>query len=260
MSFKPFDLTGKTALITGGNSGIGLGMAEALATAGASVCIWGSNAEKNAVAQAKLEHIGGKVLTLRCDIADKTAVDDCFSQALDHFGRIDACFANAGVSARPPSFLEISPEEWRRVVSINLDGAFYTMQAAAKHMVERAKNGDVGGRLVVTSSLASISGAARNEHYAATKGGVVSMTKALAVEFARYGVTANAILPGWIETAMTESSFQWQKFHDAVMPRIPMRRWGQPEDFAGLAIYLASDASAYHTGDSFLIDGGYFLF
>jgi NAD(P)-dependent dehydrogenase (short-subunit alcohol dehydrogenase family) len=145
-------------------------------------------------------------------------------------------------------------------MGINLDGAFYTLQAAAVHMVERASNGDAGGRLVVTSSLASISGAARNEHYAATKGAVVSMIKALAVELARHGITANAILPGWIATAMTETIFAAGKFHDAVLPRVPLRRWGEPADFGGIAVYLSSDASAYHTGDSFLIDGGYFLF
>ena len=134
-----------------------------------------------------------------------------------------------------------------------MDGVFYTYRAASRHMIER---GD-GGRLVVTASLAALSGAARNQHYAATKGAVVSMTYALSVEMARYGITANAILPGWIETAMTERAFNWEKFANNVMPRIPMRRWGEGSDFGGLAIYLMSNASAYHTGDTLLIDGGY---
>lgn len=260
MAYQAFDLSGKVVLISGGNGGIGLGMAEAVAAAGADVCIWGTSEEKNKTALEKLRASAVKTKALQCNVADKNAVDKAFAATLDHFGRVDACFANAGVSARPKSFFAIDPEEWRRIMSINLDGAFYTLQAAAKHMVERAEAGDAGGRLVVTSSLASISGAARNEHYAASKGGVVSMIRALAVEMARYGITANAILPGWIETAMTETSFQWDKFHDAVMPRIPFRRWGQPEDFGGVAVYLASNASGYHTGDTFLIDGGYFLF
>ena len=127
-------------------------------------------------------------------------------------------------------------------------------------MKSRAEAGDPGGRLVVTSSLASISGAARNEHYAATKGGVTAMIKALSVELARHGVTANAILPGWIETDMTAKVMANEKFAANVMPRIPARRWGRPEDFGGIAVYLMSDASAYHTGDEILIDGGYFLF
>ena len=127
-------------------------------------------------------------------------------------------------------------------------------------MVERAEAGDPGGRLVGTASLAALSGAARNEHYAATKGALVSMLRAMAVEFARWGITANAVLPGWIETEMTAPSFNWDRFRDAVLPRIPAKRWGTPADFGGIAVYLMSDASAYHTADSLLIDGGYWVF
>ncbi len=235
-------------------------MAQAVADAGAEVCIWGTNADKNAAAMAQLREAGTKVHALRCDVADAAQVEDSFAATLAHFGRVDACFANAGVSARRKSFFDISPEEWRRVMSVNLDGTFHTFQAAARHMVARAGNGDAGGRLIATSSLAVLSGAARNEHYAATKGGVIAMVRALAVELARYRITANAILPGWIETDMTSDAMNRDKFVDAVLPRIPARRWGRPADFGGIAVYLASDASAYHSGDSFLIDGGYFLF
>lgn len=260
MAQSPFDLSGKVALITGGNGGIGLGFADALAQAGADVCIWGTNVDKNAAALDRLKAHGGKAVAFQCDVGDSSAVDETFAKTLDVMGRVDSCFANAGVSARNPSFLSITDEEWDRVMKINLDGAFYTLRAAVRHMVERAEAGDPGGRLVGTASLAAISGAARNEHYAATKGALISMIRALAVEYAKQGITANAILPGWIETAMTENLVQWQKFADAVLPRIPMRRWGQPDDFGGMAVYLASDASRYHTGDTMLIDGGYFLF
>ncbi|WP_334128662.1 SDR family NAD(P)-dependent oxidoreductase [Sneathiella sp.] len=260
MAYKPFDLTGKVALITGGNGGIGLGMAEAIAQSGGDVCIWGTNAEKNKAAVETLKAHGTRVSSLTCNVADEKEVKDCFAETLSQFGRVDGCFANAGVTSGKKSFLDIDDKEWQRVLSINLDGVFYTLQAATRHMVERAEKGDPGGRLVATASLAAISGAARNEHYAATKGGVISMIRALAVEFARHGITANALLPGWIETAMTENAFGWQKFADNVMPRIPARRWGKPEDFGGMAVYLMSDASAYHTGDTMLIDGGYFLF
>lgn len=258
MAYQPFDLSGKVALVTGGNSGIGLGMAEAMAAAGADVCIWGSNGEKNEAAERQLARHGTKVAALRCDVADEEAVERAFADTLARFGRVDGCFANAGVSGRANvgSFVEMTTEEWRRVVSVNLDGAFFTFRAACRHMMGR---GD-GGRLVGTASLAAISGQARGEHYAATKGGMIAMIYALAVEMARYKVTANVILPGWIETAMTERAFAWEKFAKAVMPRIPARRWGERDDFGGIAVYLMSDASAYHSGDTFVIDGGYHRF
>jgi NAD(P)-dependent dehydrogenase (short-subunit alcohol dehydrogenase family) len=258
MTYKPFDLTGKTALITGGNSGIGLGMAEALAQSGAAVCIWGTNADKNAAALAKLKAHGGKVLALQCDVGDEQEVEARFTETVGALGPIHACFANAGVSGRAEvkSFTEMSAAEWKRVTRVNLDGAFYTLRAAARHMAQHGQ----GGALVGTASLAAISGQPRGEHYAATKGGLISMIRALAVEFARYRIRANAILPGWIETAMTDKALNWDKFRDKVLPRVPMRRWGQPADFGAIAVYLVSDASSYHTGDTFLIDGGYSLF
>ncbi len=260
MAFDPFDLSGKVAVITGGNGGIGLGMAEAVARAGAEVSIWGTNADKNAAALSRLEALGTRVSALRCDVADEAEVARCFEETLAYHGRVDGCFANAGIGGRNTRFDEMSTEEWRRIIAVNLDGVFYTFKHAAGHMRERAEAGDPGGRLIGTSSLAAISGQARGEHYAATKGGLVAMIKALAVEYARFGVTAHTILPGWIETAMTESTFDNPKFVDNVMKRIPMRRWGNPGDFAGIAVYIMSDASAYHTAETFLIDGGYFAF
>jgi len=255
-----FDLTGKVVLITGGNSGIGLGMADGLAEAGAEVAIWGTNTVKNEQALRHLERHGQRISTHRCDVADGGAVSEAFAATLDAHGRVDGCFANAGIGGRGYAFDEMPFEEWRRVISVNLDGVYHTFRHAAAHMRERAAQGDAGGRLVGTASLAAVSGQARGEHYAATKGGLVSMIKALAVEYARFGVTAHTILPGWIETAMTEGALQNAKFVDNVMKRIPMRRWGQPVDFAGIAIYIMSDASAYHTADTFLIDGGYYTF
>ena len=258
MTYPAFDLTGKVALITGGNSGIGLGMAEALAQAGAAVAIWGTNEEKNRGALERITKLGGRATALRCDVADEAAVERAFADTLATHGRVDSCFVNAGVAGRRGlnSFLEMTTEEWRRVMSVNLDGAFFTLRTAARHMVER---GD-GGALVVTSSLAALSGQARGEHYAATKGALISMMKAIAVELARHGVRANAIVPGWIDTPMTEKTLRWDRFVEKVQPRVPMRRWGVPEDFGGLAVYLASDASRYHTGDTFVIDGGYAIF
>jgi NAD(P)-dependent dehydrogenase (short-subunit alcohol dehydrogenase family) len=258
MAYQPFDLTGKVALVTGGNSGIGLGMARALAEAGADVAIWGTNATKNAAAREALAATGRRILALECDVGDESAVEAAFAHTLAELGRVDACFANAGIGGggRQTPFTEYSTEVWRRVMRVNLDGAMFTFRAAARHMVERGG----GGALVGTASLAAISGPARNEHYAASKGGMISMIRALAVELARNGVRANAILPGWIETDMTANAIANPKFTGNVMPRIPMRRWGTGADFGGIAVYLASDASAYHTGDTFLIDGGYAIY
>ena len=257
MAYQPFDLTGKVALVTGGNRGIGLGIARAAAAAGADIAIWGTNAEKNAQAQAELEQIGRRVLALQCDVGDEAAVDAAFAETLRVLGRVDGCFANAGIGGGgAASFMEMSSELWHRVLRVNLDGAFYTFRAAARHMVERG--GD--GVLVGTASLAAIEGSPRSEHYAATKGGLISMVRSLAVEFARYNVRAHAILPGWIETDMTQRLTSNETFRGKVMPRIPMRRWGQGDDFGGIAVYLMSSAARYHTGDTFVIDGGYSLF
>ena len=258
MAYKGFDLTGKVALVTGGNSGIGLGMAEALAQAGAAVCIWGTNEEKNATALAKLKGHGGNAMALRCDVSDEAAVDRSLAETVKAMGRVDAFFANAGVSGRggAKGFAEMSTEEWRRVMSVNLDGAFFSLRAAAKHMIERGG----GGSLVSTASLAAVMGAARGEHYSATKGALMAMTRSMAVELARHQIRANTIVPGWIDTPMTEKAVHGEAFMQKVLPRVPMRRWGVGTDFGGIAVYLASDASRYHTGDAFIIDGGYLIF
>jgi NAD(P)-dependent dehydrogenase (short-subunit alcohol dehydrogenase family) len=255
--YSPFDLTGQVAVVTGGNSGIGLGMARALAQAGADVAIWGTSPDKNAQAKAELDATGRRILALLCDVGDEAEVEQAFAATLDELGRVDGCFANAGVSGRGvASFLEMSSAEWHRVTRVNLDGAFFTFRTAARHMVQRGG----GGVLVGTASLAAVEAAPRGEHYAATKGGMISMVRALAVEFARHGIRAHTILPGWIETGMTERTIANQTFSAKVMPRIPMRRWGTGDDFGGIAVYLMSSAARYHTGDTFVIDGGYALF
>jgi NAD(P)-dependent dehydrogenase (short-subunit alcohol dehydrogenase family) len=256
-----FDLTGRVAVVTGGNGGIGLGIAHALASAGCNVSIWGRNAEKNKAAAASIAGGPGKVETRICDVTSPASVKEAMQATLDHFGRVDGCFANAGIGGggRKP-FIERTEEEWRTMFSTNLDGVFHAFQAAAKHMTERAEAGDAFGRLVATSSLASLFGTARNEHYAATKAAINALCRALAVELARHGITANAILPGWIKSEMTEGIMANEKFVANVMPRIPVRRFGKPSDFGGIAVYLMSKASSYHTADCFVIDGGYTAF
>ncbi len=254
--YKPFDLTGRTAVITGGNGGIGLGMARALLDSGAHVTIWGSNPGKTAAARDQLAAGGGKVEAIVCDVGDEAAVDRAFAESIARMGRVDACFANAGVSGKGTTVLEMTADEFRRVLRINLDGVFFTFRAAARHMVERGG----GGSLVATASTAAVEGAARNSHYGASKGAVTAYCRALAVELARYKIRVNSILPGWIATDMTERSFNNERFRDNVMPRIPARRWGHIDDFGGAAVWLMSDASSYYTGEQLMIDGGYTKF
>jgi NAD(P)-dependent dehydrogenase (short-subunit alcohol dehydrogenase family) len=260
MAYAPFNLQGKVALVTGGNSGIGLGMAEALAQSGADVVIWGSNPDKNLAAEGKLNTYGVRVLAQQVNVADEQAVIGAMQEAVAAMGRVDFVAANAGMGRGAPSFDEMTTETWKQVMAVNLDGVFWTFREACKHMKERAKAGDSGGSLVVTSSVSAVHGAPRNQAYAATKGAVIPMIRGIAVEYARYGVRANAILPGWIATDMTAGAQHNETFNAKAIGRVPMRRWGEPEDFGGIAVYLASDASKFHTADTFVIDGGYTVF
>jgi NAD(P)-dependent dehydrogenase (short-subunit alcohol dehydrogenase family) len=257
--YTPFDMTGCGIVVTGGNGGIGLGMARALLAAGAGVAIWGSNTEKTERAKAQLDASCGdpaRVHAFVGDIGDEAQVEAAFAASVAALGRVDACFANAGVLSEGVPLLDMTLEEFRRVQRINVEGVFLTLRAAARHMAAHGQ----GGSLVVTSSTAAIDGAARNSHYGASKGAVSSFVRALAVELARHRIRVNAIVPGWIATDMTEHSVRNPKFADAVLPRIPARRWGTIEDFGGIAVYLASDASSYTTGEQFVIDGGYTKF
>jgi NAD(P)-dependent dehydrogenase (short-subunit alcohol dehydrogenase family) len=261
MAYAPFDLTGKVSVITGGNGGIGLGMAEALAQAGASVSIWGTNEGKNAAALERLRSHGTEVEARIVDVSDEAAVNSAMAAVNEKFGRIDQAIANAGIGLGVDSFLNLTADQMHKLFSVNIDGVFFTLREAARYMVERTKTGDAGGSLVGVASLAAIEGAKANQHYAASKGAVVSTMKSCAVEFGRYGITANSILPGWIATDMTSGAQGAEVFTKKVISRVPVgRRWGEPEEFGGVAVYLASSASTYHTGDSFVIDGGYSVF
>ena len=255
-----FDLSEKVSLITGGNGGIGLGMAEGLAECGSNIAIWGRNKVKNQEATDLLIKYGKKVLSYEVDVSKENEVIDGVKKVLSDFGRIDCVFANAGINVFGGSFEEMNTEAYRKVLAVNLDGVFFTLRETIKHMVERSKNGDAGGSVVGVASLAGIEGAAKTQPYSSSKGGVISMIKGIAVEHARYGIRANTILPGWIATEMTSINQSNHKFTDKVISRVPMRRWGEPKDFSGIAAYLASDASAYHSGDMFIIDGAYAIF
>jgi NAD(P)-dependent dehydrogenase (short-subunit alcohol dehydrogenase family) len=250
-------LGGHVALVTGGNGGIGLGLAHGLAAAGADVAIWGTKPEKTEQAAAELRDAHGvRVHAETCDVTDEASVATAFAATVSALGRVDSCFANAGAAGGGVPFQDIELAEWRRVVAGNLDGTFLTFREAARHMIER---GD-GGSLVATSSLTAIEAAPRGEHYAAAKAGVIALVRSLAVELARHGIRANALMPGWIETDMTRPMLSHEGTQSRILPRVPLRRWGAPADLAAAAVYLASPGAAYHTGDVLTIDGGYRLF
>lgn len=260
MQVPNFSLTGKTVLVTGGNGGIGLGFARGLVAHGANVVIWGTNADKNAVATAELTTIsdevkGGAVVSRVCDVGEQDQVIAGFAAAGEQFGRIDAVFVNAGIAGRGIPYHEMPAAEWRRVMRVNLDGAFFTSQEACRHMM---RNG--GGSIVFTTSGSALYGAARSQHYGGSKAALMSMSKAIAVEYARYGIRSNCVLPGWIESDMTHNQLESDAFGSKVLPRVPFRRWGDANDFSGVAVYLASDLASYHTGDCITIDGGYHSF
>jgi len=250
-----FDLKGHVALVTGGNGGIGLGMARGLARAGASIAVWGRNADKNAAAEADLAAIGVPTQSFAVDVTDEEQVAATMQATLARFGRVDSCFANAGVG-KAVAFTEMSIADWNSVVDINLLGAFLTFREAARHMMARGG----GGKLIGIASIGSIHGMPRQAQYSASKAGLCALVRSLAVEMARHGIQANTILPGWIETDMTETARAWDKLRETVVQRTPARRWGRPEDFEGIAVYLASKASDFHTGDTLRVDGGYAIF
>jgi NAD(P)-dependent dehydrogenase (short-subunit alcohol dehydrogenase family) len=251
-----FDLTGKVAVVTGGNAGIGLGIAHALAQAGADVAVWGRRQDANERAVAELERSGRRAFAVACDVADEHAVDAAMDATLSALGRLDACFAAAGVVASDHASTDLPSDEWRRVLAIDLDGVMHTLRAAARALVA----GGTGGSLVAVSSVAALFGHARHLPYGAAKTAIPGITRALAVELARHGIRANALLPGWIDTDMIADMTGSERVSAAVLPRIPLRRWGTPEDLGGIAVYLASDASRYHTGDTIRIDGGYAIY
>ncbi|MDB5470558.1 MAG: family oxidoreductase [Caulobacter sp.] len=255
-----FDLTGKVALIAGGTRGIGFGMAQALARSGADVVVWGTDAARAAEAAKALQAFGVRALGQGVDVADEQAVDTAMLAAADTMGRIDMVVANAAAPRGTAPFAEFPTDLYRRTLAVGLDGAFYTLRAACRHMVQRAKAGDPGGSVVGVSSLVALTGGAGNEAYGACKAAMLAMTRSIASEYARYGIRGNAIIPGWIDTERTAALRANPSVEEKVTPRIPMRRWGRPDDFGGIAVYLASDLSAYHTGDMFIIDGGYAVF
>ena len=250
-----FGLRGKVALITGANTGLGLGYAEAIAAHGGDVVIWGRREAKNAEAARILERYGGRVLAQTVDVSDEQRVIDAMGEALATMGRLDCVIVNAGISGSRGPFTAMTTEDYHSVIAVGQHGAFYTLREAVRHMVARAEAGDPGGSLIVTGSLTMIMGRPYREHYAAAKGAVLAMTRAIAVEFARYGIRANVVAPGRIETELGSSTPSIES-REQMAAEVPMKRFGTAAELGGIIVYLMSDAASYHTGDLIVVDGG----
>jgi 2-dehydro-3-deoxy-D-gluconate 5-dehydrogenase len=252
MKTDPFDLTGKVAIVTGGNGGIGLGMARGLAEAGAAIAVVGRNETKSAAAAASLKARGAKAIPVTADVTDQAAVADMLARTLRELGRIDILVNNAGINIRKsPDTLD--PAEWDTVIRTNLTSAFLCSQAVHPAMKQAG-----GGKIINIGSMMSIFGASFAPAYAASKGGIVQFTRSCAVAWAADNIQANAILPGWIDTDLTRRAReQIEGLHDKVLARTPAARWGAIDDFAGIAVFLASPASDFVTGTAIPIDGGF---
>jgi len=248
-----FDLTGKVAIVTGGNGGIGLGMAQGLAQAGAKIAVVGRNAEKSAGAARQLaEEAEVETLVVTADLAHADQVERVAAEVLDRFGRIDILFNNAGINIRKPPH-ELSLEDWQTVLDVNLTSAFLLSKAVYPAM-KRAG----GGKIINIGSMTSIFGSSFAPAYATSKGGIVQLTKSMALAWAPDRIQVNAILPGWFDTELTEKARQEiPGLHERVLARIAHGRWAKPADMAGTAVWLASPASDYVTGIVVPVDGGY---
>src|SRR6202453_2630133 len=248
-----FDLTGKVAIVTGGNGGIGLGIAQGLAQAGAKIAILGRNTEKSQMAAQWLQaQVGAEALVVTGDVGKAEDVDRSIAEITKHFGRIDILFNNAGMNIRTQPE-EVSLAEWQEVINTNLTSAFLMSKAVYPLM----KKGG-GGKIVNIGSMTSIFGSPFASAYAATKGGIVQLTKSLALAWAKDNIQVNSILPGWFDTELTEKAReQIPGLHERVLGRIPVGRWAKPADMAGTAIWLSSQASDYVTGIAIAVDGGY---
>jgi 2-dehydro-3-deoxy-D-gluconate 5-dehydrogenase len=247
-----FDLRGKVAIVTGGNGGIGLGIAQGLADAGADIAVVGRNEDKSNAAVANLKARGVRAMAVAADVTDKTAVADMIARVSRDLGRIDVLVNNAGINIRkPPHALEL--DEWSSVIDTNLTSAFLCSKSV--HPILKAEG---GGKIINIGSMMSIFGAGFAPAYAASKGGIVQFTRACACAWAADNIQANAILPGWIDTDLTRRARkEIDGLHEKVLARTPAARWGAIDDFAGIAVFLSSPASDFVTGTAIPVDGGF---
>jgi len=249
---KQFDLSGKVAVVTGGNGGIGLGMARGMARAGATIVVAGRQEAKNDAAVKELTALGATAVAIRTDVRSDTSCRSLMRDAVDRYGRLDILVNNAGTNIRKQP-QDYTMDEWQLVLETNLTSAFVCSQAAYPHMVRAG-----GGKIINIGSMMSIFGASFTAPYAASKGGIVQMSRAMACAWAKDNIQVNSVLPGWIDTDLTRRARQdVAGLHDRVLARTPAGRWGVPDDFGGIAVFLASAASDFLTGTAIPVDGGY---
>jgi 2-deoxy-D-gluconate 3-dehydrogenase len=249
---QPFDLSGRVAIVTGGNSGIGLGMSRGLAEAGASVVVAARRADRNQQAVAELTGLGAQAMAVEVDVRSETSIKDLMRQTIKRFGRLDILINNAGTNIRRQP-QDMTLDEWNTVLETNLTSAFLCSRDAYPHLKAAG-----GGKIVNIGSMMSIFGTPFAPAYAASKGGIVQLTKSLATAWAADHIQVNAVLPGWIDTELTQSGRrELPEFYNRVLGRIPDGRWGEEQDMAGIAVFLSSGASDYITGASIPVDGGY---
>ncbi|CAN5870167.1 SDR family oxidoreductase [soil metagenome] len=251
-----FSLAGHTTIVTGGNRGIGLGLARGLAKAGASVALWARDLPAADQAVAELEGLGaGEAVTIACDVSNERSVAEALEATVDRLGGVDSLFANAGTSWGV-SFPDMDLEELESLFDVNVGGVFLAARELARHLIAR----DAPGSIVITSSIAAHHGLPTAPHYAASKGAATALARSLAVRLARHHIRVNVIAPGFVATEMTGDWQASERFQDTLRTRVPMRRWGTPDDFEGAAFFLTSEASAFMTGAELTLDGGYSAF
>ena len=247
-----FDLTGKVAVVTGGNGGIGLGIAMGLAGAGANIVIAARSVEKTAQALEDIRALGVEAHGITVDVTQEPAIQRMVTSTIDHMGRLDILVNNSGIAVRAQP-QELTAAQWDSVVDVNLRAAFLASKEAYAQMVKAG-----GGKVINVGSMYSIFGSDWGAPYAASKGGLVQLTKSLAVAWAKDNIQVNAVLPGWIVTDLTRGIQDADpNRYDNISRRIPTGRWGEPSELAGAAVFLASTASGYVTGATLAVDGGY---
>lgn len=251
-----FNLTGHVVVVSGGNAGIGLAMARGVARAGGDVVIWGRRAEKNAEAAKELAEFGGRVLTQEVDVSDETRVVRAMHEAAEEMGRVNGVIANAGLMSHERSFLDMTSDAWHNLLAVNQHGAFLTVREGARQMKRQYDAGEPGGSLLFCASLSALTGSPGMQHYNASKGAMVGMSRGIAVEAARYGVRCNVVCPGHTES----ETVQLPPDHplvDRIRRYNPSGRMGKAEDFEGIGVYFMSTLSRFHTGDVVVVDGGW---